>query len=128
MFDTHNTKYQSSMMAVTKETEKTISPDKVVEMYDKIEEIVLDTLVRYEIKSNVLNAQVSTYTSHSLDEKVLVKFDINGTKYRFTRTVTPEMKPFTTDKFLSMVMGMYVEEVSKLLFLSKTDVIKREDL
>lgn len=82
MFNTTN--YNSKVVAVTKEIEKTISPDKVVEMYDAIREQVENDVIRTVfVKDNKLSGVAIELHSDfaKFQRKILYRFTLNGKEY-----------------------------------------------
>ena len=64
MLDSHYYRHESKVVAVTKETEKTISPDKVTEMYDAVREQALkDIVASLRVEENILNGIVVQFAS-----------------------------------------------------------------
>ena len=84
MFNTTIHQHESKVVAVTKEIEKTISPDKVTEMYGAVKEEVLNTIIRsYVISSNVLSGVIMINdTNYSTAEKeYCLRFSLNGDEH-----------------------------------------------
>ena len=54
MFDAHYYKSESKVVAVTKEIEKTITPDKVTDMYDKVRAEVETAILRNSLSRKMI--------------------------------------------------------------------------
>ena len=93
MFDKHIRQwdtYTSKVVAVTKEIEKTISPDKVTEMYDAVKEEVKKSLIRtYVIETDLVNGVVMDY--HELyttwEKVIVVRFNLNWKEFIFEKRI-----------------------------------------
>lgn len=84
MLDTITYKSESKVVAVTKEIEKTISPDKVTEMYDAIREEVENSVVRaISIQDNVFKGVLVEFSANPMrNTKVLRgRFTLNGEEF-----------------------------------------------
>ncbi len=81
---TINNHHESKVVAVTKEIEKTISPDKVTEMYDAVREEVENNIVlKLRFETNTLKG-VGVILNENLntDEKRYVaSYNLNGKDY-----------------------------------------------
>ena len=72
------------MVAVTKEIEKSITPDKVVDMYDKtLKEAESKILQSFVFDSNYLNGVVVEVQPDYLNARksALLRFELNGRKH-----------------------------------------------
>lgn len=83
MFNTIIYKNDSKVVAITKEIEKAISPDKVTEMYDAIREEVEKNIVSsIHISSNIMEAALleinNRYDTRTTD--YILSFTLNGKK------------------------------------------------
>lgn len=84
MLDRTINNYESKVVAITKEIEKTISPDKVTEMYDAVREQVEKDIIRTIIvKDNNLNGVIMEVRDQlaTLQKKILFKFTLNNKEY-----------------------------------------------
>lgn len=84
MFDsiTHTT--ETRVTPITQVVEKSITPDKVVEMYDKVKEEVEKKMLRsFVIEGNQMNGVViEIENDYGQDiHKVLSRFNLNGVEY-----------------------------------------------
>jgi hypothetical protein len=90
MFDNIQHKTQSTVVAVTRVVEKTISPDKVSEMYDSIREEVESNLIRqHHIKSDKINGVIAQFKHNACTSQRVLKtrFIINGEEVLLTDLV-----------------------------------------
>lgn len=89
MFDTHNFNSESRVVAVTKEIEKTITPDKVTEMYDKVKDEVVKSIIRsYKIESNHFRGSVTQFEDvNRAGSNLIINFLINGDEKTFEEFV-----------------------------------------
>lgn len=81
MFDTIiNKKHETVVTPVTRIIEKSISPDKVTEMYDKVKEELESRLMRsFVIHSSRCDFAVSIFEEPlRTDKRMVVRFEING--------------------------------------------------
>lgn len=84
MFNKTIIQHESKVVAVTKEIEKTITPDKVTEMYDKVREEVEKNLIqKVEVQSNYLNGVIMEigHEYHTGMKKIYTRFSLNGKDY-----------------------------------------------
>lgn len=83
MFNKTIYKTESKVVAVTKEIEKTISPDKVTEMYDVIKEEIENNIVRKVIINNTqYEGSIVIYKNQDdFTDKVITRFILNGKEY-----------------------------------------------
>lgn len=84
MFNSTIYKNESKVVAVTKEIEKTISPDKVVDMYDKtFDEVEKRILRSFVFDDNQLRGVVVEYQPlyEQRARRVGVRFTLNGTEH-----------------------------------------------
>lgn len=117
MFNTTIHKHKSEVVAVTKEIEKTISPDKVTEMYDKIHEEVEKTILRkLVIESNFLNG-VTMETQDRYDDRtrhIHLRFTLNGKEFLERRTLQRD-ELLTDHQLYEKVCGFFVEILTEIL-------------
>jgi hypothetical protein len=84
MLDSHYYRHESKVVAVTKETEKTISPDKVTEMYDAVREQALkDIVASLRVEENILNGIVVQFADayDTASSKIYTRFILNGEEH-----------------------------------------------
>lgn len=115
MFDRTTINHESKVVAITKEIEKTISPDKVTEMYDAVREEVENTIVRsYIVDSNMLKA-VLLEVEPRYDRRTregLLRFVLNGKEY-IERFTLPET--YTDAQKYQQVSDIYTGAIAKIL-------------
>lgn len=117
MFDYSYNKTESKVVAVTKEIEKTISPDKVTEMYDAVREQAENDILRsYKIESNTLNGVVIEMRDSidTLQRKVVGKYSLNGNEYIMKEFVRPDMVKNEQD-LVKMLFDHYERDVASKL-------------
>lgn len=83
MFDKHITNHQTTVTPVTRVIEKTITPDKVTEMYDKTKQEIEESLIRKIIIKSAFVEFSACVFQNPQDCTVTVKgrFLINGTEF-----------------------------------------------
>ena len=90
MFNRTEYNSKSEVVAVTRVVEKSITPDKVTDMYDKVRAEVEDAIVKtYKVESAILNGFV--FEVHYPTRELWTRFVLNGKDY-FDKT-------FPTDSF-----------------------------
>lgn len=118
MFNTTITKHESKVVAITKEIEKTISPDKVTEMYDAIREEVENNLIKsFHISSNQLEGvMVILRENHNeMSAKFIARYVLNGKEY-ITKGYMPErndLKDMVFDKIYEHYKSQIASELLK---------------
>lgn len=130
MFDTTKITHESKVVAVTKEIEKTISPDKVTEMYDAVKEEVEQKILRsYVLRSSTLEAAVlimeNRYISNQND--CVIRFVLNGKEH---------LHRFTIDKYeidsrsvlFDKVFDLYRDAVTKTIMNDTISTLIHMDL
>lgn len=80
MFDTHVTKHQTTVTPITQVVEKTISPDKVTEMYDKVDqELQKQISRRIVVRDNQVSGSIVLYDMHHpMIKKCVIRVIVNG--------------------------------------------------
>ena len=117
MLNTTINKTENTTFAVTRVVEKTITPDKVTEMYDKVRKEVEKEFVRaYVFEGNQLNGVVAEMRLdfNSAYRKVHTRFTLNGKEYIDT-TLQLINGDFTESVAWEMIKKHYVDVVSNLL-------------
>lgn len=110
---------ETKVVAVTKEIEKTISPDKVTEMYDAVRDEVEKTIIRaYSIESNLLNGIViETEPRYETRETTyLLRFILNGKECIRRWAMAPEIadnKNAIYDKAFEFYKGAVAENLMR---------------
>ena len=132
MFDRHIRQwdtYTSKVVAVTKEIERTISPDKVTEMYDAVKEQVQKDMIRaYKIETDQINWIVMEYwDEHCAGQKVIVvKFTLNWKEFIFTKKLhwldTSGMDDF---ELAQVFFDFYKEQVALFVIKPILERIKK---
>lgn len=120
MFNSYNYKSETKVCPVTRVVEKTITPDKVVDMYNKVErEFQQSILARYDIKNTIIDAKVTVYQDANTAMYVArVTIEINGN--RMEENVAIDIL-HVNDK--GAILKVYYEAVSKMvtnMLMSKT--------
>jgi hypothetical protein len=118
MLDVTNVRHESKVVAVTKEVHKTISPDKVTEMYDAVRKEVEEDIIRkVVVSSNSLNGTVfemqPNYSIHSIMR--VFRFVLNGKEFVFRETEPIEAVPVTLDSLGMKLKAYFVEQLSREL-------------
>lgn len=115
MFNT--TIHNSKVVAVTKEIEKTISPDKVVEMYDTVREEVEEKILRsVHISSNVMDA-VAIEIQPRYDVRTTdyaIRFTLNGSEH-ISRGTFNEQEMHVENRMHEKVWEIYNRAITTAL-------------
>ena len=104
---------------ITQVVEKTITPDKVTEMYDSVrEQVEKDVLRTIVIKDNSLNAVILELRHEfSTDQRrLLFRFTLNGKEYIQTDYTTSreELTPYQlTEKCHELLKGIVADKIIK---------------
>jgi len=123
MFNRTTINHESKVVAVTKEIEKTISPDKVTEMYDKVHEEVEKTILRkVAIEENDMHGVVmevqNRYDTRS--RNIHLFFVLNGKEYHSTEEVKDELTDYNLyekfyDFYLRTISGLVMKQTVNVL-------------
>jgi hypothetical protein len=84
---------ESKVVAVTKEIEKTITPDKVTEMYDAVRNEVENSIIRsIVVADNSLHGSAMEIVNqfHTMSHLLLLRFTLNGKEYIAKETTKKE--------------------------------------
>jgi hypothetical protein len=115
MFDKHISNTETKVCPVTQVVEKTITPDKVTDMYDKVKQEVENSILRtYIIDDNDLKGIVIVTQEdfNTCTKKLLCRYTLNGTEHI--------MKEFIRNKNYSEINEVaYVIETLRKHFLSE---------
>lgn len=115
MLNTNIYHNESTVVAVTKEIEKTISPDKVTEMYDKVKLEVQDDFVRkLFVKTDILNGVICEFSDrHDTAQRLyLTRFVLNDKEYIIRDT--QEVSGITSDEqMLRIFSENYKKEIER---------------
>lgn len=124
MFDRYESRTESKVVAVTKEIEKTISPDKVTEMYDKIRaEVEHDIIKTHVINTNIIKGMVIEVADRyeTRTKKVYTAFNLNE-DYHVSFTVEDIDRPITEQGSFDRVSEMFFNAVkNKILGMLITE-------
>lgn len=123
---TTNVNHETRVVAITKVIEKTISPDKVTEMYDAVKEEVENNLIKsYRVTSNQLSGIVCVFReNHDLAEyKYVTHYTLNGKDY-ITKGFMPSFQSKASPGILfEKLFDSFKEEVAKELFRNTVQVV-----
>lgn len=124
MFDrtTHN--HESKVVAVTQVVEKTISPDKVVDMYDKTAREVLRSV---RVNNNILDGIV-TQSQHSADtymKTIRTRFVLNGKEYQGSFEVE-SLDILQDDDMKQRLFNHFAEIVTRQLFVKAVKIVEKD--
>lgn len=117
MFNTTNYNHESKVVAITKEIEKTISPDKVSEMYDAVKEEVTANILRaYAFESNNMHAAAIIIEPRydTRTKEYALRFTLNGTEH-IDRGILPEDVTYSESRMFEKVFDVYKKAVAKSL-------------
>lgn len=128
MFDRIEHKTESTVVAVTKEIEKTISPDKVTEMYDKVRDEVLKTILRtYTFETDTIKGAVVEYVNQ-LDRagtKYYARYELNDKEYVIEGELQMEERANSAYSIIEKIHQHYAKEVAKHLIKENIRVHER---
>ncbi len=113
MFDTTKLNFESKVVEVTKEIEKTISPDKVTEMYDKVKEEVEKSIVKsIWIKDNKMEGVTIEFIDNFMNgqRRVRGRFLLNGKEYLLDEEI-PEKATLISESELADKLFEYYKTV-----------------
>lgn len=127
MFNKTIHKHESKVVAVTKEIEKTITPDKVTEMYDAVREEVEKSVVRSILVSdNSLHGAVVEIHPKYEDATsvILLRLTLNG-KEHMEREAIPRDQAMSESDLFEKLRDFYIRVVSTEVIKQTIDVIPR---
>jgi len=114
MFNTYDIKHESRVVAITKEIEKAISPDKVTEMYDAIrEQVEKDILRKIIVKDNQMNGVIVEYSKDfsTNQKKIMYRFTLNGKETIEKETLDDEVNP-TSQTLVENMLRIYKDKIA----------------
>ena len=126
MFDNISNKTETTTQAVTRTVEKSITPDKVSEMYDKVrDEVERNIIQKVLIETNSMTGIVlelrHEWTTHQ--KKVLTRFILNGKEYLdYTFEEGNEKAPMSellgklTDHYSKVVSNRIAQEYARVKY------------
>jgi len=117
MFDSNVYKTETKVVAVTKEIEKTISPDKVTEMYDAVRaQAEKDVIASLRVEDNILNGvavqiadQFDTATSH-----LYTRFTLNGDEHS-NQWIIPTREALNSGQMYDKLTEHYARVVKNVI-------------
>jgi len=115
---TTTTNFNSKVVAVTKEIEKTITPDKVTEIYDKVRDEVEKTIVQKIVVSNNIFSGVAVEIideASTMSHYVLTNFILNGVKCFDKHLLGDNYITATKDTIIEKLFEHYKQVVAKEL-------------
>ena len=117
MFDTTIHKHKTTVTPITQVIEKSITPDKVVEMYDKTEEEVRKHLIqKIVIQDNSFNGNITLWDDPKrLSKEIIVHFILNGKEYTSSEEVNYHAD-VTNQDFLDATCNAIQNAIMKELF------------
>jgi len=126
MFNTYN-KTDSKVVTVTKEIEKTISPDKVVEMYDAVRKEVEKSILRtITVSDNQMSGLVVEYEKdHGTNQKILLyRFVLNG-KETIEKEIIGNDRYFTDQELVQKLLNLFANKITYRVLEESMKVLKR---
>lgn len=108
---------ETKVVAVTKEIEKTITPDKVTEMYDSVKEQVKSDLIRaFTFKSNSLEGTVMMFSDDVATAVTRYKagYKLNGEMFEIDGVLNREDK-LGIDSIITKVVNHYSKTIASRL-------------
>ncbi len=120
MFDKHVYQSESKVVAVTKEIEKTISPDKVVEMYNDIrEELGRNVVKKLVLRGNDFNGTCVAFSEPDrMSIMIRGHFDLNGKPYTFSVRQDEGEAVLTRDGLKAILFEKVADAVATILIKS----------
>lgn len=126
MFDKITHKTETTVTPVTRVVEKTITPDKVTEMYDAVKEEVLNSIVRtYTVETNSLNFVVIEYINQmeTLVTKYRTKFTLNGKEYTLDGDLKKEDMIGGSEYHVIKKVQQYYAQLISLELIKETPMV-----
>lgn len=126
MFNSYNVTHKHQVAEVTRVVEKTVSPDKITEMYDRVKEEVLATLIKSVVIKNTLfdcavqiyrNAQENTF-------QLQAKITLNGIDIFVEKTLPDRIHMLTNAEILDFAKNAFADVVASKVIGSKIIVLK----
>lgn len=127
MWDKTIHKHETKVVAVTKEIEKTITPDKVTDMYDSVRDEVEKSVVRsIVIGDNSLNGSaVEIEPRYDGDcHVVLLRFTLNG-KEHFSKEILEREVEMSDGKLYERLRDFYIRTVTNEVMRQTVDIIPK---
>ena len=119
MFDKEINVTNTNVEAVTRVVEKTISPDKITDMYKDVREEVIGSILRTLVADNNKMNGVVVEIQQNLanDQRVIYTFfTLNGQEYTHKRTFLRDAEILKSDEqIFTLLFDDYVSAVSKEL-------------
>jgi hypothetical protein len=129
MFNSTTYKHETTVTPVTRIVEKSITPDKVTEMYDKVREEVERNFVQMiKIESNTLNGVVVEFTDQfdTNTRKYYTRFVLNGDEHTDKRSISKEQM-LTQQEAFGLLKEHYTNVVSNNLLKEYAAKVSRKD-
>ena len=117
MFDSVTHKTETIVTPVTRVVEKTITPDKVFDMYKEVRDEVEKNLIQVvRIESNILNGVVSEIVDRydTSTHKIYTRFILNGEEY-IDKTFETDITSMTSTQILEKLSSHYNSVIEKKL-------------
>ena len=128
MFNTTNYKTESKVVAVTKEIEKTISPDKVTDMYDRVRDEVVNSIVRsYTIEDNSMKCAVVEYNDdmNTTIRRYIARYTLNGDEHLIEGSLLREDLLAKPDSIIMRVYDHYCDRVASQIIQQQPEIHER---
>lgn len=111
------TKHETRVTPVTRVIEKSITPDKVVEMYDKTEEEVRKNLIqKIVIQDNSFNGSITIWDNpNRMVKEIVVHFTLNGKEFTQKEQIIYSAN-LNNEDFLNATLRAIQNAVMKELF------------
>lgn len=127
MFDSTINKHESQVVAVTRVVEKTITPDKVTEMYDKVKaEVERSIIASIKVEDNNLRGVViQVINEHRNDTSAIITgFVLNG-KEHVDRSLVQTNEPVSVEVMLKRLKDHYINVLTvEIIKVSMNTVLK----
>ena len=117
MINTQIYKSTTEVCPVTRVVEKTINPDKVTEMYDKVKDEVENNFVRkFIIQENNLHGIVAEHLENQLtrNKTIIIRFVLNGEEH-IIKKIQDDKYIFDKNKAIRLLVESISSEIIKEL-------------
>ena len=116
---------QTTVTPVTRIVEKTITPDKVTEMYDQVKREVEESFIRaYKIESNTIKGvMVEMHESPvTRERKIYCRFTINGEEFIESIPVGDNVRTLSKEKMFNKFFELYKARLGVLLLKATIEI------
>ncbi len=126
MLNSYNFKSETKVCPVTRVIEKTITPNKVTEMYDTVREEVINSILRtVVIKDNRMEGVLIEYqdTFADMQRKWRGRFTINNKEYIVREEIPLEQFGMSKEKIADKLYNAYKNAIADKLLKESINLI-----